>query len=85
MSLIIAVSNLVTTMVVLIVILLMLVSSITNYVRENMKTIGALKAIGYTSKDLDRSLLLQFFILSIIGSVIGTACSYDGYPLQRIL
>lgn len=81
MSLIIAVSNLVTTMVVLIVILLMLVSSITNYVRENMKTIGALKAIGYTSKDLDRSLLLQFFILSIIGSVIGTACSYVLMPV----
>ncbi|MBO7450106.1 MAG: ABC transporter permease [Clostridiales bacterium] len=81
MSLIIAVSNIVTTSVILIVILLMLVSNITNYVRENMKTIGALKAIGYTSKDLNKSLILLFLILAVIGSLIGTVCAYLIMPI----
>ena len=81
MSLIIAVSNIATTSVVLLVILLMLVSNITNYVRENMKTIGALKAIGYTSKDLNKSLIFLFLILSVIGSLIGTVCAYLIMPV----
>ena len=81
MSEIIAVSNSATTSVVLIVILLMLVSSITNFVRENMKTIGALKAIGYTSSDMNRSLLFQFLLISVIGSVCGAVCSYLIMPV----
>ena len=81
MSMIIAVSNISTTAVILVVILLMLVSSISNYVRENMKTIGALKAVGYTSKDLNRSLVIQFITISTIGSIIGAGCSYLLMPL----
>ena len=57
MSLIIAGSFLAVTMLVVIVIILMIVNSIGNYVKENMKTIGALKAIGYTSRNIKSSVL----------------------------
>ena len=81
MSLIIAVSILVVTVVILTVILLMLTNSITNYTRENMKTLGALKAIGYTSSDIKKSILVLFVILSVIGSAIGVAAAYSLIPL----
>ena len=81
MSLIIAVSILVVTVVILAVILLMLTNSIANYTRENMKTLGALKAIGYTSSDIKISILLLFVILSVIGSLIGVGIAYALIPL----
>ena len=81
MSRIIAVSFLVITIVLILVILMMLVNSITNYIRENMKTLGALKAVGYTSRDIKSSLLLLFGFLSVIGSLIGLASSYGIMPL----
>lgn len=81
MPLIIAVSFFSITLIILLVIVLMLGNSITNYVRENMKTLGALKAIGYTSKDIKRSLRLQFLILSVTGSLIGTAIGFALMPI----
>ncbi len=80
MSLIIAVSFLSVSVLVLLVIILMLVNSITNYIRENMQTIGALKAIGYTSGNIKTSLLFMFALLGIVGSVIGVAASYLVIP-----
>ena len=76
MSLIIAGSFLAVTMLVVIVIILMIVNSIGNYVKENMKTIGALKAIGYTSRNIKSSVLMMFLTLALIASVIGIAVSY---------
>ena len=80
MSLIIAVSFLSVSMLVLLVIILMLVNSITNYIRENMQTIGALKAIGYTSGNIKASLLLMFGILSVSASLLGVLLSYLVIP-----
>lgn len=76
MSLIIAGSFLAITVIVLIVVILMIVNSISNYVKENMKTIGALKAIGYTGRNIKVSLLLMFLTLALIGSILGILVSY---------
>ncbi|MCR5324273.1 MAG: ABC transporter permease [Lachnospiraceae bacterium] len=81
LSRIIAVSFLAVSILVLIVIILMLVNSISNYVRENMQTIGALKAIGYTSGNIKASLLLMFGILGISGSIMGVLLSYLLMPI----
>ena len=80
MSLIIAVSFLSISILVLLVIILMLVNAITNYIKENMKSIGALKAIGYTSSDIKTSLLLMFGLLGVFGSIIGVIGSYFLMP-----
>ena len=49
---------------------------ISHSIEEDMQNIGALKAIGYTGKDIVKSLLLQFLIITIIGSFLGIICSY---------
>ncbi len=81
MSLIIAVSFIVVSAIVLIVIILMLANSITNFIRENMKAIGALKAIGYTGADIRNSLLIQFLTLAVGGSIVGIVLGYLAMPI----
>ena len=82
LSLILAVTFLTITLIVLLVILLMLVSSISNYIRENMKTIGVLKAMGYTGKNIRFSLYMMFMILGLGGSVLGVVLSYCLMPIM---
>jgi len=80
MSKIIAVSFLVVTLVIFVVVFLMLTNCITNYIKENMKTLGALKAIGYTSSDIRASLLVLFGSCALIGALIGIILSYVIMP-----
>lgn len=80
MSLIIAVSFIVITLILIIVMTLMLANSISNYLRENMKTIGALKAMGYTSGNIKASLFMMFGGLAIVGSILGIAIAYIIMP-----
>ena len=80
MSKIIAVSFLVVTLVIFIVVFLMLTNCITNYIKENMKTLGALKAIGYTSSDIKASLLVLFVSCALFGALIGIVFSYVIMP-----
>ena len=80
MSKIIAVSFLVVTFVIFLVVFLMLTNCITNYIKENMKTLGALKAIGYTSSNIRSSLLVLFCSCALIGALIGIVLSYVIMP-----
>jgi len=80
-GLIIAVSFLVATSLIIAAVAMMLANSISNYIRENMKTLGALKAIGYTGKDIKFSLVIWFFIIAAIASVIGIVVAYMVMPL----
>ena len=81
MSLIIAVSFLAVSVLVLLVIIMMLINCISNYIKENMQTIGALKAIGYTSGNIKSSLFLMFGALGVIGSALGVLLSYAVMPV----
>ena len=81
MSLIIAISFLSISILIFLVIILMLVNCISNYIKENMKTLGALKAIGYTSGNIKASLLMMFGLLGVIGAVIGVGLSYAIMPV----
>ena len=63
------------------IIVLMVSNCISNYIKENMKEIGALKAIGYTSKNIISSIILQFAILAVISSIIGTVIAYSIMPV----
>lgn len=85
MALILAISFIMVSLILLIVVIFMLFNSISDFIKENMKEIGALKAMGYTTKNIVISLLLQFLILSIIGSILGVILSYIGMPLIGIL
>lgn len=65
---------------VLLISLVVILSNIANYISENMKNLGALKAIGYTSTQLVGSLLLQFLSVSLVGSLAGAGLSYGLFP-----
>ena len=65
---------------VLLIALVVIVSNIVNYIQVNMKNLGALKAVGYTSGQLISSLLWQFLGLTFIAAVIGLGLSYLLFP-----
>lgn len=75
------VSFLLTSVIIILVVILMISNNISNYIRENIKTLGALKAIGYTSKNIKRSLIIQFSLLTVIGLVIGILSGYLFMPI----
>ncbi|MBR1861854.1 MAG: ABC transporter permease [Lachnospiraceae bacterium] len=82
LSLILAASFLTMTIIIVVVIVLMLSNSIANYIRENMKTIGALKAIGYTGRVIIGSLFALFVFMACVGSLVGAGLSYTLMPVM---
>lgn len=65
---------------VLLIALVVIISNIINYIQVNMKNLGALKAIGYTSRQLVCSLLLQFLGLTLTSAIVGACASYALFP-----
>ena len=80
-SMIFFVSFLMTAIIIIGIVMLMISNNVSNYIRENIKSLGVLKAMGYTTKDIKRSLLLQFGILTTIGLTIGTVSGYLFMPI----
>ncbi|MDE6000887.1 MAG: ABC transporter permease [Clostridia bacterium] len=70
---------------VLLIALVVIVSNIINYIQVNIKNLGALKAVGYTSRQLVFSLLLQFLGLALIAAIVGAALSYALFPAINIM
>jgi len=79
-SLIFVISFMVVTGIILIVVLMMLVNCIRNYIKESMRTLGTLKAIGYTSRDIKISLHILFCGLAGTGALLGIAAAYLAMP-----
>lgn len=65
---------------ILLIALVIIASNIVNYIQENMRNLGALKAVGYTSGQLVGSLMLQFLGISLVVAVLGTGISYLLFP-----
>lgn len=70
---------------VLLIALVVIVSNIINYIQVNLKNIGALKAVGYTSKQLILSLLTQFLFLTLIAAAVGAGLSYCLFPAVNLM
>ena len=64
----------------LLIVLIVIASNIINYIQVNIKDLGALKAVGYTSRQLVGSLLVQFLGLSLAAAVAGASLSYALFP-----
>lgn len=54
---------------------------IINMIEEDMKNVGVLKALGYTSRQIVISFVLQFALIGSIGAVLGVLASYGVLPL----
>ena len=53
---------------------------IINTIEDDMKKIGTLKALGYTSKQIILSIIVQFTLIASLGSLIGITLSYLTIP-----
>jgi putative ABC transport system permease protein len=52
-----------------------------NSIEDDMTKIGSLKAIGYTSRQIISSIVMQFVIIAFGGSILGIALSYLATPV----
>ncbi|MBR4344095.1 MAG: ABC transporter permease [Lachnospiraceae bacterium] len=66
---------------ILIICVIIIVFTINNNINRDVKNIGALKAVGYTVSQIRVSLMAEYMMIGLIGSVIGIALSYIVYPL----
>lgn len=83
MTLILVVAFLIVNLIIILVVALMLSNTISNYIKENMKSIGALKAIGYSGSDIRQSLMILFGGLALLGSVVGSGLAYCLMPFLK--
>jgi len=54
---------------------------ISNSIEEDMAKIGSLKAIGYTSRQIILSIVLQFVLIALTASILGIILSYMTTPI----
>lgn len=62
--------------IVALVLLLVVHFRIVNSIEEDMQNIGALEAVGYTSRQIRGGFVLQFLTTAVFGSAAGIALSY---------
>jgi ABC-type transport system, involved in lipoprotein release, permease component len=66
--------------IILLVCLIVVRFRINNSIEDDMIKIGSLKAIGYTSRQIMASIILQFVLIAFVGSVFGITLSYLSIP-----
>ena len=68
-------------LLIVLVTLVMTYSRITDSIEDDIVNIGILKAIGYRSRQIINSILLQFLIISLAGCMLGITASYVISPM----
>ena len=65
---------------VMLIALVVIASNVINYIQENMKNLGVLKAVGYRSGQIIAAFLLQFAGITLITAALGAGLSYLLFP-----
>ena len=63
------------------VVLTVIAVTLSNYIQNNKKSLGTLKALGYTSNNLIVPLVAEFSAIALIMSSLGTGLSYLLFPV----
>ncbi|MCM1404746.1 MAG: ABC transporter permease [Prevotella sp.] len=66
--------------IVLLIAVVVIASNIANYIQVNLKNLGVMKALGFTSRQLISTLLLQFLGVTLLAAVLGVAVAYAVFP-----
>jgi len=66
--------------IIVVVCLIVVRFRIGNSIEEDMTKIGSLKAVGYTSRQIISSVVTQFSLIALIGSMAGISLSYLATP-----
>lgn len=69
--------------VIFMVALIMSIYRIKSGITESFTAIGTLKALGYTSRQIAFSYVIEYIIISFVSSIIGTLFSYAGAPFYH--
>lgn len=80
MATLLSVMMVVFALIIVVVCLLVVRFRINNSIEEDIMKIGSLKSVGYTSKQIILSVVLQFLAITALGSIIGIALSYSALP-----
>ncbi|AWE09320.1 ABC transporter permease [Lysinibacillus sp. 2017] len=67
--------------IIVLVSLIVIKYRVSNSIEDGMTNIGTLKAIGYTSRQILSSIILQFTLIAFSASVVGIVLSYCLMPL----
>jgi len=67
--------------VIVVVSLLVIKFRVTNSIEDGLVNIGVLKAVGYTSRQIILSIIMQFMIIAFAASIVGVAVSYTVMPV----
>lgn len=65
---------------ILLIAVVVIAANIVNYIQVNIKNLGALKAVGYMSRQLVGALLFQFLGLTLLTALLGTGLAYCIFP-----
>ncbi|MFT3950932.1 MAG: FtsX-like permease family protein [Oscillospiraceae bacterium] len=80
MASMVAMMMVVFSMIIVVVCLLVVRFRIVNSIEDDVMKIGSLKSIGYTSRQIIASVLMQFLLIAGVGSLAGIALSYPALP-----
>lgn len=69
------------SIIILSIALIVIKFSTTTHIENNIKNIGAMEAIGYTTKQILNSILIEDFMIAIVGYIIGIITSIGVSPL----
>ncbi|MFJ7735573.1 FtsX-like permease family protein [Lysinibacillus sp. NPDC097287] len=67
--------------IIVIVSLIVIKFRVSNNIEDGLENIGVLKSIGYTSRQILSSIILQYILIALSASVVGIALSYSLMPL----
>lgn len=67
--------------IIVIISLIVIKFRVSNNIEDEMANIGVLKSIGYTSRQILSSIILQYMLIALSASVVGIALSYALMPL----
>ena len=61
--------------------LVMIIFTINNNIKRDIRNIGALRAVGHTTKQIRMSVMLEYLVVGTVGTLAGIGLSYVIYPI----
>ena len=69
------------SVLIIIICLVMIIFTINNNIKRDIRNIGALRAVGHTAKQIRLSVMLEYLVVGTAGTLAGIALSYALYPV----
>ena len=73
------------SLIVAIISMIIIYFRITNSIEQNIVNIGAIKALGYTSRQIRHSMIIEFTLTSIMAFIVGIVGSYLVIPTFEVM